>query len=114
MKWLLVKRAIVVVVTHVSQTQAIHEMGRWMGGSMFEEGEQAESSILAPSGFNPPSLSSRRATITATIMCEEAAESLIPDIRGDAELAVLAHVLNSYNAQWWLKHLRSVGADPVT
>jgi hypothetical protein len=109
-----VKRAIVDVVTRVGQTQAIHEMASWLGGSMFEEGEQAESSILAPTGSNSPSISSRRATITATIIREEAAESLLPDIRGDTELAVLAHVLNRYNAQWWLKHLRSVGADPVS
>lgn len=81
---------------------------------MFEEGGHAESSSLALSGSNPPSLSARRATITATIIREEAAESLLPDIHGDVELAVLALVLNRYKAAWWLKHLRRVGADPVS
>jgi len=33
-------------------------------------------------------------------------------MQGDGELAALTHVLNRYNAQWWLKHLSKVGANP--
>jgi hypothetical protein len=80
---------------------------------MFQESVHAESSTLAPRGSYPLSESLRRATITATIIREEAAESLLPDIQGDAELVALTQVLNRYKAQWWLKHLSSVGADPV-
>jgi hypothetical protein len=81
---------------------------------MFEEGEHVEQSTLAPSGSHLPSISSRRAMITATIIREEAAESLLPGIQGDAELVALAHVLNRYDAPWWLKHVYRVGADPVS
>jgi hypothetical protein len=81
---------------------------------MPEEGEQAESSTLSTPGSSSLSKVTLRAAITTTIIREEAAESFLPGIHGDVELAVLAHVLNSYNAQWWLKHLRRVGADPVS
>jgi hypothetical protein len=108
-KWIIVD-----VVTHVSQSQAIHTMAWWLGVSMYQEVEQAESSTLATPGSYPLPTSSLRATITATIIREEAAESLLPAIQGDAELAALAHVLNRYKAQWWLLHLRRVGADPVS
>jgi hypothetical protein len=81
---------------------------------MFQESEHAESSTVSTLGSYPLSQFSRRATITATIIREEAAESLLPGIQGDAELAALAQVLNRYQAQWWLKHLRSVGADPAS
>ena len=80
---------------------------------MFQEVEHAKSSTFATIGSYPLAISSRRATITATIIREEAAESLLPDIQGDAELAALTHVLNRYNAQWWLLNLRIVGADPL-
>ena len=80
---------------------------------MFEESVRGESSTLSTQGSYPLSESSRRATITATIIREEAAESLLPGIQGDAELAALARVLNRYKALWWLKHLSRVGADPV-
>jgi hypothetical protein len=80
---------------------------------MFQESVHAESSTLSPPGSYPLSESLRRATITATIIREEAAESLLPGIQGDAELAALTQVLNRYKAQWWLKHLSRVGADPV-
>jgi hypothetical protein len=108
-KWIIVD-----VVTYVSQTNAIHTMAWWLGGSMFQEVEQAESSTLATPGSYPLPTSSLRATITATIIREEAAESLLPDIQGDAERAALTHVLNRYKAQWWLLHLHRVGADPVS
>lgn len=81
---------------------------------MFQERVHAESSTLSPQGSTPPSASSRRAAITATMIREEAAESLLPSIQGDAELVALTRVLNRYDAQWWLKHVRSVGADPVS
>lgn len=81
---------------------------------MFQEVEHAESSTFATLGSYPLPTSSRRATITATIIREEAAESLLPDIQGDAELAALTHVLNRYHVLWWLLHLRRVGADPVS
>jgi hypothetical protein len=80
---------------------------------MFQVSVHAERSTLSTLSSSPLSSSSRRAAITATMIREEAAESLLPGIQGDAELIALAHVLNKYNAQWWLKHLRSVGADPV-
>jgi len=80
---------------------------------MFEESVHAESSTLSTPGSYPLSESLHRATITATIIREEAAESLLPGIQGDAELAALTQVLNRYKASWWLKHLSRVGADPV-
>jgi hypothetical protein len=79
---------------------------------MFQVSVLTESSTLSTPSSYPLSKYSRRAAITATIIREEATESLLPDIQGDAELAALTHVLNRYNAQWWLKHLRNVGADP--
>jgi hypothetical protein len=81
---------------------------------MFQERIHAESSTLSPQGSTLQYASSRRAAITATMIREEAAESLLPGIQGDAELIALTRVLNRYDAQWWLKHLRSVGADPVS
>ena len=81
---------------------------------MFQKGAHAESSIVSTRDSYPlsdPSLSDR---ITATIIREEAAEVLLPDIQGDTELAALVQVLNRYKAQWWLKHLSRVGADPET
>lgn len=80
---------------------------------MFQESVHTEISALSTPGSYPLSESLRRATITATIIREEAAESLLPGIQGDAELAALTRVLNRYKAQWWLKHLSCVGADPV-
>jgi hypothetical protein len=81
---------------------------------MFQEVEHAEGSTFATLGSYPLPTSSRRATITATIIREEAAESLLPAIQGVAERAALTHVLNRYTAPWWLLHLRRVGADPVS
>jgi len=81
---------------------------------MFQEVEQAESSTFATHGPYPPPISSLRARITATIIREEAAESLLADIQEEAELVALARVLNRYDAQWWLQHLRRVGTDPVS
>jgi hypothetical protein len=83
-------------------------------GGTPEEGEQAERSTLSTPGSSSLSQVTLRAAITTTIISEEAAESLLPGIHGDVELAVLAHVLNRYNAQRRLKHLRRVGADPVS
>src|SRR5712692_2015604 len=80
---------------------------------MFQKGVHAESSTLTTRGSYSIFELSLRDRITATIIREEAAESLLPGIQGDAELAALNHVLNRYNAQWWLKHLSRVGADPV-
>lgn len=80
---------------------------------MFQQDVHAESSTLSTLGSYPLSESSLRATITATIIREEAAESLLPHIPEDAELAALTQVLNRYKAQWWLKHLSCVGTDPV-
>ncbi len=70
--------------------------------------------LLATPDSYPLSESSLRDTITATIIREEAAESFLPGIQGDAELAALVQVLNKYKVHWWLKHLSKVGADPAT
>ena len=73
----------------------------------------AECSALSPVGMNSQSGTSLRDKITATIIREEAAESLLPSIRNDAELLALHEVLNRYSACWWVQHLSKVGADPV-
>ena len=83
-------------------------------GGTPEEGELTELSTLSTLGSSSLSKVTLRAAITTTIIREEGAESLLPGIHGDVDLAVLAHVLNRYNAQRWLKHLRRVGADPVS
>ena len=70
------------------------------------------SSALPTQGIDSLSASSLSDKITATLIREEAAESLLLSIQGDAELAALNRVLNRYNAQWWLKHLNRVGATP--
>ena len=49
----------------------------------------AELSALSPVGMNLQSETSLRDKITATIIREEAAESLLPSIRNDAELVAL-------------------------
>jgi hypothetical protein len=90
------KRVIVDAVTHVSQTHAVHTMAWQLRGSKFQEGEHAERSTLSTLGSNPLVTSSRRATITVTIIGEEAAESFLAGIQGDAELASLVEVLNRY------------------
>src|SRR5215831_1428100 len=103
MQWNSEKRTIVDVVTHVSQTHAKHTMTWRLGGSLFQEGEHTESCTLSTLGSYPLPTSSRRATITATIIREEAAESLLAGIQGDAELAALVEELNRYPTQWWLQ-----------
>jgi hypothetical protein len=80
---------------------------------MIQKDMSIDNPTLAVPAPYPLSDLSLRDTITATIIREEAAESLLPGIQGDAELAALTQVLNRYNAQWWLKHLSSVGADPA-
>src|SRR5712691_6552740 len=80
---------------------------------MFQQGVHAHDSALPTGGSHLLSGTSLRDRITATIIREEAAESLLSAIQGDAELAALTRVLNRYNTQWWLKHLSSVGADPA-
>jgi len=80
---------------------------------MFQQGVHANNSALTTRGSHQLSGTSLRDTITATIIREEAAESLLAGISGDAELAALTQVLNRYNTQWWLKHVSSVGADPA-
>ena len=72
-----------------------------------------ERSTLSPPGLDPLSEFSRRDRLTATLIREEAAESLLPSIQGDSELAALIQVLNMYKVPWWLKHLSSAGADPA-
>jgi hypothetical protein len=84
-----------------------------LGCPLFQKGIHAESSPLSTSGSYPPSKSSRKAKITATIICEEAAERLLHGIQADGELAALAQVLNRYKIQEWLKHVNRVGADQV-
>ncbi len=73
----------------------------------------AERSALSPAGMNSRSEASLRDSITATIIREEAAESLLPSIRNEAELVALQEVLNRYSACWWVQHLKKVGTDPV-
>jgi len=81
---------------------------------MFQQSVQAHGSALPTRGSHLLSGTSLSDRITATIIREEAAESLLPGIQGDAELAALNQILNRYNAHWWLQHLSSVGADPVS
>ena len=81
---------------------------------MFQEAVKAESPTLSAAGPYLLPAFSLRDRITAAIIREEAAESLLPGILDDAELGALVHVLNSYTTQWWLKHLSCVGADPAT
>ena len=73
----------------------------------------SERSTLTTPGLYPLSESSLRERITATLIREEAAESLVLSIQGDSELAALIQVLNTYKVPWWLKHLSSAGADPA-
>ena len=80
---------------------------------MFQKDVYAGHTMQAVRDSSPLPASSLRDTITATIIREEAAESLLSSIHGDAELVALVHVLNSYKASWWLKHLSCVGADPA-
>src|SRR6266567_743473 len=68
---------------------------------MFQGGINTESSALPTQDFHSLSDSSLRDTITATLIREEAAESLLLSLQGDAELAALNQVLNRYKAQWW-------------
>ena len=72
-----------------------------------------ERSTLSTSRLYPLSEFSRRDRLTATLIREEAAESLVPGIRSESELAALIQVLNKYKVSWWLHHLRSVGGDPA-
>lgn len=65
---------------------------------MFQEGEHAESSTLSTLSSYSLTKSSRRATITGTLIREKAAESLLAGIKGDAALAALVEVLNRYPA----------------
>ena len=79
---------------------------------MFQKAVHTESSSVYTRDYYPLSGSSLGDRVTATIIREEAAEVLLPGVQGDGELAALVQVLNRYRAQWWLKHLSSVGADP--
>jgi hypothetical protein len=72
-----------------------------------------ERPTLSPPDLFPLSEFSRRDRLTATLIREEAAESLSPSIQGDSELFALIEVLNKYKVPWWLKHLSSVGGDPA-
>jgi hypothetical protein len=72
-----------------------------------------ERSTLSPPGVDQLSEFSRKDRLTATLIREEAAESLLPSIQGESELAALIEVLNTYKVPWWLHHLSCVGADPV-
>lgn len=92
---------------------AIFEMACLVGGSMLQVDGNVERSTLSTPGLYPVSESSRSDRLTATLIREEAAESLLLSIQGDTELAALIQVLNTYKVQWWLKHLSSVGADPA-
>jgi hypothetical protein len=47
------------------------------------------------------------------VISEEAAESLLQGMQGDAELAALAHVWNRSKAHEWLKHVSRDEADQV-
>lgn len=80
---------------------------------MLEVDVTVERPTLSTPGLYPLSEASLRGRITATLIREEAAESLLLSIQGDTELAALIEVLNTYKVQWWLKHLSSVGADPA-
>ena len=81
---------------------------------MVQVDKRAERSALSPPGMHPHSDASLRDRITATIIREEAAASLLPAIQGDAELASLNSVLNRYSASWWVQHLSRVGANPAS
>jgi hypothetical protein len=80
---------------------------------MLQVGVNVDRSTLSTPGLYPLSEFSRRDRLTATLIREEAAESLLLSIQGDTELAALVEVLNKYKVPWWLKHLSSVGADPA-
>ena len=80
---------------------------------MFQKDVNSGRTMLASPVSSPLPASSFRDTITATLIREEAAESLLPDIHRDAEFATLVQILNSYPAAWWLNHLSRVGADPA-
>ena len=80
---------------------------------MFQVDTHTERSALSTPGVNPPSDASLRDRITAAIIREEAAESLLPDIQDDAELVALNPVLNRYSVSWWVQHLGPVGANPA-
>jgi len=80
---------------------------------MLQVDVNVDRSTHSTPGLYPLSEFSRRDRLTATLIREEAAESLLPSIQGDTELAALIEVLNKYKVPWWLKHLSSVGADPV-
>jgi hypothetical protein len=79
---------------------------------MLQVDVNVERSTLSTPGLYPLSEFSRRDRLTATLIREEAAQSLIPGIQGDSELAALIQVLNKYKVPWWLKHMSSVGGDP--
>ena len=81
---------------------------------MLQVDVHVERSTLSTPGLYPLSEFSRRDRLTATLIREEAAESLIPSIQGDSELAALIQVLNKYKVPWWLNHLSSVGGDPAS
>ena len=80
---------------------------------MLQVDVHVERSTLSTPGLYPLSEFSRRDRLTATLIREEAEESLIPSIQGDSELAALIQVLNTYKVSWWLKHLSSVGGYPA-
>jgi hypothetical protein len=64
-----------------------------------------ERSTLSTLGLYPLSEFSTRHRLMATLIREEAAESLLLSIRGDSELAALIEVLNRNNVSWWFKQL---------
>jgi hypothetical protein len=80
---------------------------------MLQVDVHAERSTPSTPGLYPLSEFSRRDRLTATLIREEAAESLVPGIRSESELAALIQVLNKYKISWWLLHLRSVGGNPA-
>ncbi len=80
---------------------------------MLQVDVNSERSTLTTPELYPLSESSLRERVTATLIREEAAESLIPSIQSESELAALLQVLNSYKVAWWLKHLSRVGGDPA-
>ena len=80
---------------------------------MLQVDVHAERSTPSTPGLYPLSEFSRRDRLTATLIREEAAESLVPSIRGNSELAALIQVVNKYKVLWWLHHLSSVGGDPA-
>jgi hypothetical protein len=80
---------------------------------MLQVDVHVEKSTLSTPRLYTLSEFSRRDRLTATLIREEAAESLIPSLQSDSELAALLQVLNTYKVAWWLKHLSSVGGDPA-